>query len=939
MRRFFIFPFIILCLSAAIRVPCMYDIPPFGGANENVISFEILEGRHSLINQYPHIGSLSPYIVAAFLTVFGRHWWVVRLVPLTFAIGTILLTWRLGRQQFGNLIGALSAVFLSVAFYHVVFTSHFPWSNNLTPFFSTAFLLALHRSATEPTALKSIGWGALSGLMYGFGLQSHPEMIVLFPMIPLTFMFAARHLLRWILRPAFYSLGLFALMGYANMIYYNLSTRMQTVSFGLTYPQYALVEEYTVRSILSNHFKAVIHLARMVLGFADDSLSWTYHATHPAILLFWITLITGLYLSIRSRRFLIPFAFLSSLALIPLANRSYTFALGRYLVFLFPLASILAAVAILETLRITRTGSSRLFAGVIRTIACAVMLFLILFPLVRIRDYYTEQFRLGDTSRPFWNLKSIVDSVENQSTFILVDDTLPWGFNFVQFLREDGRAARLMFWDAPLKPPFDDLMIQKVIAAEFAKDSNRSILAVVHEDNISMFLSRIPVRRIVGNLDFTTIHGWQNMCRVLEIGRPKGQEWLNQTVLPARMASSDRMYFKRRFDYCAAPIPDFSPRFEPRIAHDRTTGDIAVVWDHGDLIGCAHVHHSTVSATYIHSGDLDGPPAVSFDSTGNPQILFVNTSSRRLVIRSQTGMCPGMSNDLAVIGELPDETTRVIATTLEVFSSRGAVLTEQTLNLVDAFESRSPEITTIPLPSPFAPAVETDALWIAPDGTITIARLDESGSICLQYRDGWETTVFLQENSDRLIGDASGLPIGVSFKEDITTMTGLGWQFPKEIWQAAPRISTAEPLVGLSNRMGVHIRRDGLALVAQQDATGRIRCIESSIPVRADAARMVIEPVSEGMHEFNLGGYNPGGSSVWDLYIGIALRDGTVRYYPDWTTVPQAIRTPIAHGDWTLGQSIRFDRSSIPFESFMAFAFAAVPDTVYPITAGSRIIR
>ena len=87
---------ILLFLSMAIRIPYIHLVPPWSAGNENFLALEILQGHRPLINQNPHLGALSPYIIALAFAITGVNPWTPRIVFLIFGLATVLLTWRLG---------------------------------------------------------------------------------------------------------------------------------------------------------------------------------------------------------------------------------------------------------------------------------------------------------------------------------------------------------------------------------------------------------------------------------------------------------------------------------------------------------------------------------------------------------------------------------------------------------------------------------------------------------------------------------------------------------------------------------------------------------------------------------------------------------------------------------------------------------------------------
>jgi len=311
-------------IALLVRLPYLQNVPQWIGANENFIAIDILNGKYHLTNENPHIGPLSPAIVALFLLLFGRHWWISRLVPFSFGIGTVVLTYFLASRIYSKRTGFAAGLWMCVAWYHVIFSSHFPWSNSITPFFTTGFLLSFYHALHSRDNRHRFAWWALSGLAFGLGLQSHPEVLVLAPVIPLAFILKDKKILGWLRKPQVYVLAFSAAAAYANMIYYNLTSRFGSVAFSLSYPDYALTKEYTPTSVLGNYFHEILFLPRMILGYYDDTLPWSTYAMTPLIWIFWVGVISGLIIHFRRRDFYLPSAFLCGMLLIPILNSNYT---------------------------------------------------------------------------------------------------------------------------------------------------------------------------------------------------------------------------------------------------------------------------------------------------------------------------------------------------------------------------------------------------------------------------------------------------------------------------------------------------------------------------------------------------------------------------------------------------------------------------------------
>ncbi len=510
-----------------IRLPYLEHVPPWIGVNENFIAIEILNGKFHLTNENPHIGALSPYLVAGFLLLFGKHWWVSRLVPLTFGVGTVVLTFLLGNRIYSRKTGIAAAAIMSVAWYHVIFSSHFPWSNSITPFFTTGFLLVFYHSLQMENRRKKLFWSGLAGLLFGLGLQSHPEVLVLVPVIPIVLAIHEKHLLNWLKQPVVYILTALALLGYANMIYYNIMNRFGSVAFSLSYPQYSLTSEYTATSLSGNYFRAFLFLPRMILGYYDDTIAWSWYAARPLIWVFWIAVITGLILHFRKRNTFIPVAFLSGFLLIPILNSNYTLYLGRYLVFLFPLAAILIS----ETLfSLNNWEASRRHCTVcwgVRGFIAAMLIGLIVFPVFQIRNYYAFAKDTGINRYQFVDMIGLIDDTGFNDPIIFVDDSVYRFIDYRQILMEDGKDCEGFNWIG------DDVTIplSRDLQERILTYRDRDIIVAVAPWNRKSFLERIPVTRLLGHVDYTDASGWHDVFQIYEVDLRPVTPWVNSRLL------------------------------------------------------------------------------------------------------------------------------------------------------------------------------------------------------------------------------------------------------------------------------------------------------------------------------------------------------------------------------------------------------------------------
>jgi tetratricopeptide (TPR) repeat protein len=131
---------------------------------------------------------LYPYLLALYLTVFGKGLTLLRLIQFAIGSATVVLTYSLGRRIFGRasaVVAALAtAVYGPFLFYEGQVMKEF-----LTPFFSAAMLLLFHAAleARAGSAGSRIGRApvlfALSGLCIGLAALVRDNFLLLLPLL------------------------------------------------------------------------------------------------------------------------------------------------------------------------------------------------------------------------------------------------------------------------------------------------------------------------------------------------------------------------------------------------------------------------------------------------------------------------------------------------------------------------------------------------------------------------------------------------------------------------------------------------------------------------------------------------------------------------------------------------------------------------------------
>ncbi len=561
--RSLVTPVFLMVAALLIRIPKLYQIPVWGTANENFRAIEILNGQWPLINQYPHTGALSNYIVAGFLLLLGPHWWVTRLVSLVFGVLTVVLTYFLGLKLYRYRVALAAGLIMMVSWYHVVITSHFPWTNSLTPFFAVCFLLAFSNFSTAAPGKKRKLLAGLSGILFGFGLQSHPEFIIFIPVIIIQFLRREKHPFSWLKSSEPFILLMSALTGYANMVYFNLVTGFESVHFMLDHPKYALVNNYAALGILANYSRAILHTARTMLGIMDKNVVWSRVAVHPMVLLFLAALIWGVRAEWKTDLKLSSTVLISGLLILPMINKGYNLELGRYLVFLFIPVSLLLGLTFDVFMR---TGNR--FSHLIKPLGILLAAVFLVFPLVNIRAYYDRMEKEGRNREMFTDFLRMIKEQNVQKPYVFIDAGYMESIDFRQILMVEHIEAFLLRPEELLV----DIGLQQEIADIVNHGTDRSAFVAVSPLNQNFFLSRFPVQRVIGNIDRVVDGKWIDYFRVYQIAPRDSDAWLNPDMICTRIQNRTPFLVRRRF---STPKPDYA--VECALKQEQTdSGDISV---------------------------------------------------------------------------------------------------------------------------------------------------------------------------------------------------------------------------------------------------------------------------------------------------------------------------------------------------------------------------
>jgi hypothetical protein len=344
-------------LALSIRSYDLFESPGFFEGKELQVTLDLVHGTHfPLYNQNPHIGAFANYLIAAFFELFGLHWWIPRVVIVLMGALTIPITFLLGRRLTDTRTALLGSIFMAFCMYHALLLSHVPWSNCMSPLFSAASSLCFVKAAQT----RKVLWMGLGGLFFGIALQTHPSLITLALPIILIFLFFGDAPWRtriWSYAPLLALAG--AVVGYANMIYYNVAHRMGSVTFGMQYPTYALQRNPQITTYVRNLKNAGGLMLRLISGGAEVKSLQPFNWLTLMVLLAGVMLLAGLAVCLYNKSWALPVLFLLPFLTIPIFNRSYELCqFGRYLGFLLVPAYLLMARAMILIFDLLRSRVS-----------------------------------------------------------------------------------------------------------------------------------------------------------------------------------------------------------------------------------------------------------------------------------------------------------------------------------------------------------------------------------------------------------------------------------------------------------------------------------------------------------------------------------------------------------------------------------------------------
>jgi len=406
--------------ALAVRLPWLWQFPRYIDELKEVnLAYSIYAGKALPLTNFAHdIGSMHNYILAGIFKLLGPSiFWPRLYVAITAAL-TVVLIYRLGERWFDRSTGLLAAGLLLTNGMHIMVT-HMAWANCTTPFF---FLLAM-LATMNAEKHKSGPWLVGAALLWAATLQTHSSVII-YVLAALIYVFSPHFRRTSAIKPVWYlrAAGAF-ILGYGNMIYYNIISRGGSITW-LSRKDYALESEPGLTSFANNLQQMFIELIRSVSSTYTESASLLGYLAHPIFSLSLLLLVYGSYVAYKKKgQTLLQWMIAGGFLVIPWINHRYTFYLAtRYIMPLVLCALVLISYGTVVLLR--KLVSQEENARTLIVPITAVVMALIALQLVPFYNYCEQANSTNLTNQMALQIMTIVNGNDQDKTRVLVDNEL-----------------------------------------------------------------------------------------------------------------------------------------------------------------------------------------------------------------------------------------------------------------------------------------------------------------------------------------------------------------------------------------------------------------------------------------------------------------------------------------------------------------------------------
>ena len=499
---------VLLVVAAAARYPYLWSVPRFRDETFNALrALEIYRGQLAPLTDVElYMGSFFNYAVAAAFVILGPSIYVPRLVVTAFGVATVVVTYFLGKEVGGRIVGLIAAAFLLTNGVHIAAMGHMGFSASIAPFFTTVGFWLLHRAV-----VRHGGWSlAMAGFFLGMGLHTHPTTVAFLPGALGWFLWKRAS---WLRSPWPYAAALLFVVAYSPMIVYNLQTGGESVRHALytatERPDYARnrATALTPESYVDRQREYWLMSFQTLGGAVDSRGGAISYLTDPALIAAAVLAVVGIIWAAR-RGYSLPLWALASVSIVlPLFNATHYDVVGdgHYVAKALPLVYAAMAVLVVDLARAAQRRLAAHLATVLTATLGALVVILVLAPLLPLSRYYAEASRVEPTNASLIRAMNELKFYRQSDELVLLDENLnerrvryasPWDeastFRVFRFILE--------FDSIPYEVAEVD---ETVVAAQSARGQPSIVILAAGRDSrdtadLGQLIERFGLRRLDG---------------------------------------------------------------------------------------------------------------------------------------------------------------------------------------------------------------------------------------------------------------------------------------------------------------------------------------------------------------------------------------------------------------------------------------------------------
>mgnify|MGYP000079446260 CR=1 FL=1 len=421
-----IIPIIIFTISLLTRLPYSMQYPIFrtDELGENLRAYAIVNYNFfPLTNNAPFIGALYNYLVALIYffipSIISIRLFIVILGSLT-PLLIYFLALKLCRSVYVSLLASL---ILALSPAHILITSHVAWSASLVPLL---FALSLY---VFMKALKSTWkWWFILGILVGLTIQAHPSSIASIIAFLISYaLFIEKSLPKILLNNIkFWFPGL--IIGYINMVLYNIIVPLGSITAVFKAPWTGLHGGLTIFEFIRRFVFLITEYVTMIIA-GIPVITLGYLLQNIFFYVFITLLIIIVSYSLLKRSIVRSLALYTLLTLLILSigtkgimsSNIFGFTWGpHYLQQLLPLHSILIAES-LSTVYKSLIKNLKKRMKFIKILSIVMLLFIVIVPSMNLVGIYSFVTSNKCVNKPFLDTIYGLKKLLGRDTPIFID--------------------------------------------------------------------------------------------------------------------------------------------------------------------------------------------------------------------------------------------------------------------------------------------------------------------------------------------------------------------------------------------------------------------------------------------------------------------------------------------------------------------------------------